>query len=526
MSHRLGIDFGTSNTVVALWDPITKESSTLEIPEISSAFEHCGRTAHIVPSLINYAEDGRTWIGAQVNERGLQGHPHTIRWIKRYIAGRSQRKFQFGHISRSATDAGTDFLSAILLFAAEGIGNDDEEYGLTVPVDAFEFYTDWLTDVADQSGRPRFRLIDEPSAAALGYGASIQPGNVYLVFDFGGGTLDLAVVLVEESKTSWQKCRVLAKAGADIGGADIDRWIFQELLKSNGLKHFDDEAIAVSNLVLQSSEKLKIRLSSEVTASTHITNPQSGRVLDLALSRERLAELLEENKLFSKIDRLIRTVLREADARGFDEDSINSVFMVGGSCFIPAIKQTLARTFGSERIYQEYPLDAIARGAAAFVGGVEFFDYIQHDYAIKFFSAERQKHEFKVLIPKGTCYPSKGSIQRYVIKATNPEQRFLGIQIYEMGQKAKDPAVHEIVFDVSGAARLSQISSAELDERHLFWLNEKRPTFLEADPPAQPGESIFEVQFSIDGNKHLLLTARDLRNNQVSLTEYPVVRLN
>ena len=72
----------------------------------------------------------------------------------------------------------------MLLFAAEEKNIGNEEIALTVPVEAFEHYEDWLTDVAEAAVMPRFRIIDEASAAALGYGAHIQPGDVYLIFDF------------------------------------------------------------------------------------------------------------------------------------------------------------------------------------------------------------------------------------------------------------------------------------------------------------------------------------------------------
>jgi hypothetical protein len=174
----------------------------------------------------------------------------------------------------------------------------------------------------------------------------------------------------------------------------------------------------------------------------------------------------------------------------------------------------------------KYPLDAVARGAAAFIGGVDLYDHIQHDYAIRFYDSERRVHEFKVIVPRGTAYPTAGPIQRYVVKATNQGQKFLGINIFEMGQKVKETNLSEIVFDGSGAARVIQVTAEELEQRRLFWLNEKSPTFLEADPPADRGEARFDVEFSVDGNKRLLLSARDMRNNRITHQNYPVVRLS
>ena len=81
------------------------------------------------------------------------------------------------------------------------------------------------------------------------------------------------------------------------------------------------------------------------------------------------------------------------------------------------------------------------------------------------------------------------------------------------------------VFDPAGAVRVVQVDPDEADRRTLFWMNEGQPTFLVADPPAQPGEARFEVEFSVDGNKRLLITARDLKTGQLTHQNYPVVKL-
>jgi molecular chaperone DnaK (HSP70) len=114
----------------------------------------------------------------------------------------------------------------VLIFAVDMLDRRGEEIGLTVPLEAFEHYEHWLTGVVEDAGLPRFRLIDEPSSSALGYGAFLEPGSVYLIFDFGGGTLDESVVVIENPLTTHgQRCRVLGKAGAEIGGAIIDQWL-------------------------------------------------------------------------------------------------------------------------------------------------------------------------------------------------------------------------------------------------------------------------------------------------------------
>src|SRR5437870_5129902 len=229
MPGRLGIDFGTSNTVVAVWDEARREGVPLPISDYGREIHYRhgdkpGERISVIPSLIHYAPDQRRWLGKQVLSRDLYDSPRTFRWMKRYIARRSPVKIRIDGREISHAEAGRDFLTAVLTFTATELNLQDEEVAFTVPVEAFEHYESWLTDVAEAAGMPRFRLLDEPSAAALGYGAIIQPGDVYLVFDFGGGTLDVAVVLIEEaSEITRRRCRVLGKAGADLGGATFDQ---------------------------------------------------------------------------------------------------------------------------------------------------------------------------------------------------------------------------------------------------------------------------------------------------------------
>lgn len=107
-------------------------------------------------------------------------------------------------------------------------------------------------------------------------------------------------------------------------------------------------------------------------------------------------------------------------------------------------------------------------------------------------------------------------------------QRQLGIAIFEMGERrqrgSRQPV--ELVFDSSGAARVVPLTPDEEDRRTLFWMNEHQQTFLSADPPARQGESRFHVEFGIDGNKRLLITARDLKETgKVVFQDYPVVKL-
>jgi molecular chaperone DnaK (HSP70) len=132
-----------------------------------------------------------------------------------------------------------------------------------------------------------------------------------------------------------------------------------------------------------------------------------------------------------------------------------------------------------------------------------------------------------VLVKRGTPYPTADSLARLTVKASYDGQTQLGLAIFEMGESRQrsNSAPMELVFDPSGAARLSAVTPEEDDNRAHFWMNESSPTFLHANPPASQGESRFQVEFSIDGNKRLLMTSRDLKTQKITHRDYPVVKL-
>ncbi|HEV3444540.1 MAG TPA: Hsp70 family protein [Gemmataceae bacterium] len=533
MAGRLGIDFGTSNTVVAVWDETRQEGVPLHIPDYGKQIQYrqgdkVVEAISVVPSLIHYAADNRRWLGQQVRAHNLYESPHTFRWMKRYIARRSPVKVKVGGREISHLQAGQEFLTAVLTFAAAELKLRDEEVAFTAPVEAFEHYEDWLTGVAEAAGLPRFRLLDEPSAAALGYGAIVQPGDVYLVFDFGGGTLDVAVVLIEDaSQPGRRRCRVLGKAGADLGGATFDQWLFEDLLRQNQLRDGDDVMLRLGRALLVECERAKEELSFQEESLVRLGDPVSSTIVSAKFTRQGFENLLDEHQAFTHMDQAVRRALNNARERGYDEENVKAVLLVGGTSMVPSVQRTLQRIFGRERVLLNRPLDAVARGAAAFVAGVDFDDHIQHDYAIRFVDPRKGDYDYRPIVARGTPYPTRAPVARITVKASHEGQTQLGLAVFELGERrhgAAAPAM-ELVFDPAGAARITRVSPEEEERRYYFWVNEQSPTFLHADPPAQAAEPRFDVEFGIDDNKRLLITVRDLKTQQVTLRDYPVVKL-
>lgn len=528
MTGRLAIDFGTSNTILALWDEMTQQASAYHLESFGKRVFTGEQSVSIIPSVIHYGENSQKWIGQQVMDRGLYASPYTLRWMKRYISTRSPLKIMRAGQEITPSTAGQDFVGTLLGFAIQELGIQDEEIAFTVPVEAYEHYEDWLSRISFQIGAPRFRLIDEPSAAALGYGIHIQPGRVLLIFDFGGGTMDVSVVMIEDDQTRQvgRRCRVLGKSGLAVGGATLDQWIYQEALKRWGLAANSAAAAAISNALLVACEQAKETLTQTTHAAISMQNPESHADLEWQLSREDFEAILEEHELFTSIHQTIRHALNAAYERGFTEDHISEVLLIGGSSQIPAVIHTLKRMFGKDKVKTHRPLDAVATGAAAFVSGVGFYDHIQHDYAIRYINPDTGEHEYLDIVKKGTPYPTASPIARLTIKAAYDGQQYMGLAIFERGLSSLPQSGSvELVFDPNGAAKMVPVTPQEVEERALFWMNENRPTFLQPTPPVARGQAYFDVQFFVDERKQLTLTARDLVTGRRVLSRIPVIHL-
>ncbi|WP_299024764.1 Hsp70 family protein [uncultured Thermanaerothrix sp.] len=527
MGGRLAVDFGTSNTVLAIWDTEAQQPRVLHLSDYGRLQEGAGEAVSYVPSVIHYVDEQHFWIGQQVFEHGLYDSPRTLRWMKRYISHRSPLRLRVGQREISPADAGRDFLRTVLFFALEDL-HADEEVAFSVPVEAFEHYQNWLLGLAETLGIHRFRIIDEPSAAALGYGLHLHPGQVYLIFDFGGGSLDVSLIRLEkEADAHGRHCRVLGKAGRDLGGARIDQWIYQEVLRLHNRSEDEKAVREQSTQLLVRSERLKERLSFEDKVTLEELPLSDGSTLSAQFSREDFEQLLEAHGLFTDIHRTIRLALNHAHERGYDEDQIQAVLMIGGSSRIPAVQRLLRQIFGRERVMLHRPLEAVALGTAAFVGGVEVFDYIQHDYAIRYVDPQKGGYDYRIIVPKGTPYPTPAPVAKLTIKAAYDGQKRLGLAIFEIGDSHPQTEQRvELVFDTMGSVRLLPLSLQEQEARMRFWMNEANPTFLVAEPPAAQGEPRFEVEFYVDANKRLMINARDLYHQHWVLRSVPVVRLS
>jgi molecular chaperone DnaK (HSP70) len=537
VTTRIGIDFGTANTVVARWDEARSvgEPIPLDGVDLDRAAD-VGVRQRVVPSLLAYSHaDDRRWLGAQVlTQPELLTRPDVtvFQSTKSAVTGRVVDVPRVVGARRlSAREAATQFLRDLTALTVLAVGADDLEIVATAPVEAFDTYRDWLVgEVADGLGGARLRVVDEATAAAVGYSVRMRPGEVFAVVDFGAATLDVSVVRVADPSGGrvGPAVRTIAAAGLDLGGNHIDALLATRAAAAAGLPDSDPVAYnRVFRPLLRGAETAKIALTRQDRAVVAGTDPVTGAAYQSELTRAAFDRLLRESDVLGRVNRVLRRALDGAAAKGHPADAISGVFLVGGSSLLPAVQDLVLLQFAPELVHSDRPLEAVAAGAASIAGGYELHDHIQHDYAIRHLSRSTGSYEFEPLVAAGTAYPTVEPVKTLTVKAIRDGQRQFGLAIYERAHATfRDAGADlEIVFDATGGARTVAVTPQARQERAMVWLNEDSLTFLEAEPPAAAGTDRFRVEFRVDAQKRLTVSAYDLQRGILVLDRQPVVRL-
>ncbi|MFN6567334.1 Hsp70 family protein [Dendronalium sp. ChiSLP03b] len=530
----IAIDFGTSNTVIARWNPVTQQPETLSLPGLSI---QQSLNPPLIPSLV-YVEEatqGKVLVGQQVRDRGLdlKGEARFFRSFKRGIGADIQGFLPEldGQIV-TFERVGQWFLTQVIEQLAPQEGGLDSLV-LTVPVDSFETYRHWLGQVCQGLNVEQVRMLDEPTAAALGYGLADRE-NI-LVIDFGGGTLDLSLVqlnkgaqgstkpvgfllkwgnksLAENSKQKAKTARVLAKAGQNLGGTDIDNWLVDYFVKTQGL--------AVSPLTTRLAERLKIQLSTQNQASEVYFDDETFESYELELNRDSLENILKEHAFFELLDESMTTLLQQARRQGIELADINAVLLVGGTVQLPAVQTWVKQYFEPEKIRCERPFEAIAQGALQLAQGVEIKDFLYHSYGIRYWNRRIQRHNWHPIIKAGQPYPMSQPVE-LLLGASLENQPSVELIMGELGV---DTGGVEVYFD-GDRLITRRLDSGEISVKPL---NDKEGarSIAQLTPPGYPGSDRIKVLFQVDEQRFLRITVEDLLTNDTLLENQLVAQLS
>ncbi len=525
----IAIDFGTSNTVVTRLNKVTGRPEVLNIAGFS---QQIADNPPLIPSLV-YVQDaslGQIIFGQGVRDQGLdlKNDARFFRSFKRGI-GTEIKGFTpiLDDITVNFEQVGEWFLNNLISQI-----NEQEKIDslvLTVPVDSFESYRKWLTELCQKWEINEVKLLDEPTAAALGYGNQGQ--ELLLVIDFGGGTLDFSLVklnltdnnsqgfilkwgdkLLGKSNSQLQKtAKVIGKMGINLGGTDIDNWLVDYFATENNYPK--------NTLINRLVERLKIKLSSQLTANEVYFDDQTFASYELQLTREKFEYLLTENGFFTKLDELMTNILQQGRRNGIEKSDIDSVLLVGGSGKIPAVQNWLTQYFNTSKIKAEQPFTAIATGALRISQGIEVQDFLYHSYGIRYWNRRENLHGWHPMIKTGQPYPMNTPVE-INLGASVEGQPSIELIIGELGAENSNT---EVYFDgnrlITRKISDNQTTVIPLNDR------EGARTIAQLNPVGYPGSDRLKVQFRVDNDRFLRITVYDLLSNIILLDNQIVAEL-
>ncbi len=529
------IDFGTSNTAIARWNPISQQPETIALPGIS---HRIGQNPDLTPSLlyVENAAQGQVLVGQQIRDRGLdiQSDPRFFRGFKRGI-GTSVQGFlpELEGVPIRFEQVGSWFLSALMQQLKASYADAGDALALTVPVDSFEPYRQWLGGVCQTLQVEQVRILDEPTAAALGYGKA--DADTVLVVDFGGGTLDLSLVQLERGRAAQAKpmgfilkwgeknladassqrpktARVLAKAGQNLGGTDLDSWLVDYFSKAQDLP--------INPLTLRLVERLKIQLSLQSKATEVYFNEETFESYELALERSQFEQILKDHQFFERLDESMTQVLQQARRQGITAEAIDAVLLVGGTSLIPSVQSWVGQYFDAAKISSSKPFEAIAQGALQILQGTEVKDFLYHSYGIRYWDRRQNAHGWHTLIQSGQPYPMTEPME-LILGASTDGQPNIELIVGELGQESGGT---EIYFDgdrlITRSLASSQGQVQPLNDR------EGARSIAKLEPLGYPGSDRIRALFRVDEERSLRITVEDLLTQETLAVDRVVAQLS
>lgn len=528
MSHKLAIDFGTTNTVITHWNDTTSSAEVVSLPDASYTTPPA-----LIPSLL-YVEDAKSncvSIGRAVLDRGLdrQRNHRLFRNFKRGINASPQPDpREIDGIWWTDRMAGRSFLHHIMAALPYPI-SDLDQLVLSAPVATFENYLSWLNETFDAIAPDKIRIVDESTAAALGY-AVTEPEALVFVVDFGGGTLDVSLVQLPQSRdqaggilrrllkghVSQYSAKVIAKAGRILGGSDVDQWLMLEVLKRAGLsiETLGDDTTPL----LTACEQAKIALS--IDESTVIQFEAAAQSHQVTLTRAELEQILEANGFYAATRYVIDKVMHVAHRRSIYKEDIQHVLMVGGTALMPSIQKVLREYFSEQAVRADKPFTAVAEGALQLAAGYGLEDYLMHSYGLRYLDPETGRPEYDEVIAMGARYPIEHPIEM-TLGAAHDDQREIELAIGEIDTEAV--SMIEVKIENGQAVFVAQ---TDRTQPPIVPLNDPHQHLIKIDPPIAAGEDRVSIQFTVDDKRRLIASAIDLKTQAKLLDQVVLADLS
>ena len=468
MSKIIGIDLGTSNSAAAFLEAGK--------PKIIPSAEGATQYGKAFPSVIAFTKDNQLLVGEPARRQAVSNPERTVIAAKRKMG--TDHKYKINGKEHTPQQMSAYILQKIKRDAEEFLGDKVEKAVITVPAYFDDNQRQATKDAGSIAGLEVIRLVNEPTAAAFAYGLDKTGKDMsVLVFDFGGGTLDVTLMQLSGEGVFEVKS---THGDTQLGGTDMDKalvdFLMSEFNSSEGIDLTSDSA-AMQRL-LEAAEKAKIELST--TLETDINLPflsatnEGPKHFVHKLTRAKLESLVQPI-----IDRCSKSVEQAIEDAKMTREEIDRVILVGGPTRMPAVQKFVESVIGKKAERGIDPMECVAMGAAVQAGILagDVKDILLLDVTPLSLGIETLGGINTTLIEKNTTIPTKKS-QIFSTAADNQNAVSINALQGERSMAADSNSIGR--FDLVGI------------------------------PPAPRGIPQIEVTFDIDANGIVSITAKDL----------------
>jgi len=484
MSKIIGIDLGTTNSVVAVMEG--GEPVVITNPEGS----------RLTPSVVAFTKTGERLVGQVAKRQAVTNPENTVFSIKRFMGRRHTEvteeqkmvpytvvaapngdvRVKAGDKEYAPPEISGMILQKLKQAAEQYLGQTVTKAVITVPAYFNDAQRQATKEAGKIAGLEVMRIVNEPTAAALAYGLDKKKDETIAVYDFGGGTFDISILEVGEGVVEVKATNGDTHLGGDNLDQRVIEWIVSEFKKSDGIDLAKDR-MALQRLK-EAAEKAKMELSTVMETDINlpfVTADQSGpKHLQQKLTRAKFEQIVED--LLQKTVGPTKQALSDA---GVDPSKIDEVVLVGGSTRIPRVNQIVKELFGKEPHRGVNPDEVVAVGAAIQAGVLagEVKDLLLLDVTPLSLGIETLGGVMTTLITRNTTIPTRKS---------------------ETFSTAADSQTSVEVHVLQGERPLAR------DNRTLGRFQ------LVGIPAAPRGVPQIEVTFDIDANGMVNVSAKDL----------------